>query len=108
VSSQRVEDNAFHLGIREKDRSARESHELARMILFLGEFSRPFAPAAPACHVVALAKTEASRGGGLFAGRYPLYSCRFACLAVALAKAGVHMSRRSLVRRRIRGLSKIL
>jgi hypothetical protein len=43
VLCQRVEDNAFHLGIREKDRSARESHELARMIFFLSEFSRPFA-----------------------------------------------------------------
>src|SRR5437870_3417071 len=58
------QDNAFHLGIREKDRSARESHELARMIFFLSEFSRPFALGVPACHVVALAKTEASREGG--------------------------------------------
>jgi len=34
------------------------------MIFFLSEFSRPFALGVPACHVVALAKTEASREGG--------------------------------------------
>jgi hypothetical protein len=28
------QDNAFHLGIREKDRSARESREITRMISF--------------------------------------------------------------------------